>query len=102
MNTGFPRHLMITFLPSGMLTSSTPTFARASTSTDTDMVPRNSVMDNLATDAESTPMDLIMKYESAWLDKVEDAWYVLRLGTPGASRRGAEICMVRCSGVKKR
>ena len=96
MNTGFPCHLMIAFLPSGMLASSTPAFVRASPSANTDMVPRNSIMDDLATNAESTPMDLIMKYESVQLNEVEDTWYVLRLGTPGTSRRGMEICMVCC------
>lgn len=30
------------------------------------------------------------------MDEAEDAWYALRSGTSGASRRGAEICMVRC------
>jgi hypothetical protein len=43
MKTGLPRHLMMTFLPSGMAERSTSTFAWASTSAEADMLTRKSV-----------------------------------------------------------
>jgi hypothetical protein len=43
MKTGFPRHLIITFLPSGMAARSTSTFAWASTSAEADMFCKKSV-----------------------------------------------------------
>ena len=95
MNTGLPRHLMIAFLPSGMPASSTSTLASASTSAEADIVPRNSVTLDLATEAESTPMEPITKYDSARFPAGEEAWYELMSGTSGASRRGTDVCMVR-------
>ena len=52
---------MMTFFPTGMLASSTSTFARARTSADAAIVPRNSVTVDLATDAERTPSEPIMR-----------------------------------------
>ena len=43
MKTGFPRHLMMTFLPSGMAARSISTLAWANTSADADMLTRKSV-----------------------------------------------------------
>ena len=56
------------FLPSGMLAISTSTLARASTSAEADMVFKNSVTVDLATEAERTPMVPIMKYERVRVD----------------------------------
>ena len=42
MKTGLPRHLMMTFLPSGMAVRSTSTLAMARTSAEADMFLRNS------------------------------------------------------------
>lgn len=43
MKTGLPRHLMITFRPSGIDDRSTSTLAMASTSAEADMLTRKSV-----------------------------------------------------------
>lgn len=61
MKTGFPRHLMMTFLPSGIALISTSTLAIARTSADADMLTSQSVTVACAATAKRTPYVPVMK-----------------------------------------
>jgi hypothetical protein len=66
MTLCFPRHLMATFYPFGIVESSTSVLAIVRTSAEAAVVPKNSAKADLTTETERTPRDPTVGYRNAW------------------------------------